>query len=407
MANIQKATINAKNGVKNNTLLKVLIDKRPSFPLSKPIAIDSLRMLIPLKYFDDERLIVITKNSTFVSTGETVSDQLTERQTMYSETSDCKTITAYYKLTIRKKQKKSHEFVEVAFSSKILKHQYHEGIQSKNIHIIYDFITNQNFLKDLTFEKFLQIELEDVDIKYDVKIPLNKYEIFINHLPNSIINTKNEKRYTKYLKQHNVGLQINKRSLSTVNSKQHLKFYFKSLEMDYSKNNFFSTYYKCDNPNISRVEATIPNQRQFQKYLPNKAFNLNTLLKLNQSEYQLIFTWIFSYLLKENKMSASIKDEKSENTTVAKFIRESLNMPTKPNRLDSIECNYKNLLEKYDNWFPGPKDKHKKTRIKKVTKLVYNSMIIEAKNYIKMQKKLQKTLKKTYKKTFRDFDIKP
>ena len=106
-------------------------------------------------------------------------------------------------------------------------------------------------------------------------------------------------------------------------------------------------------------------------------------------------------------MSASIKDEKSENTTVAKFIRESLNMPTKPNRLDSIECNYKNLLEKYDNWFPGPKDKHKKTRIKKVTKLVYNSMIIEAKNYIKMQKKLQKTLKKTYKKTFRDFDIKP
>jgi hypothetical protein len=392
-----------------NKLFKIALktDSRPKFTLSKPISIDSLRMLIPEKYFNMDKLITITKNSTYTATGETESEQLTERKNMYQVLSPCKTISVYYKLTERQKDNKRYKFIEVAFSSKILKSQYHVGITAQNITTIYDHIINQNYIQNLTLQSFLDIELEDIDIKFDIKESLEDYKLFINHLPNNIKNVLNQKKYWAYKKANNYGLQINKRSLSTKNNKQLLKFYFKSLEMNYSKNNFFETYYDIEGiDNISRVETTIPNQAQFKKYF-NKPLTFNTLLNLSEKQYQSIFTKIFGYLFIQNETEIIMKDEKLEQTVQAKFIRRALNLPTKDNRLESINHNYTNLIEDYKNWFPSKEHKDKKYRIKKITKLVYESMINDAKNYIRLKKETKKSLEKSYKNHFRNFQIKP
>jgi hypothetical protein len=329
---------------------------------------------------------------------------------MYSVSiTDCQTITIYYKLSDRRKDKKIIQYVEVAISSKILKSNNHEGINSQNIHSVYDHLLAQNYLTNVSLEEFFQFELEDVDIKQDTEINLTDYKLFMNHLPNSIINTNNQKKWQPWNNKTSAGLEINRRSLSTVNSKQYLKFYFKSLEMNHSKNNFFDKYYNIEaSPkNIARLEATIPNEKQFQKYHPSQPFNLNTLLNFKEEQYQIIFTKIFSYLLRQNKTTVTMEEEKLEKSVSAKFIREQLNFPTKANRLDSIEQNYLNLLDKYDTWYPNREDRTKKHRLRKTTKLVYQSMIREAKNYIILKKQMQKSLEDSYKKTFRNYNIKP
>jgi hypothetical protein len=177
--------------------------------------------------------------------------------------------------------------------------------------------------------------------------------------------------------------------------------------MEHSKNNFFTNYYTTENNNISRVEATIPNELQFQKYHSNKTFTLKTLVNLDQNEYQLIFNKIFSYLLKNTKTEIIMKDAKLLDSTTAKFIRMTLQTQSKPKRIESLKHNFETLLDNYKTWYPNPEHKDKKYRVTRTTKLIYNELLTEAKDYIKQKKIIEQSLQKSFKQVFKNFNIQP
>ncbi|SHM72236.1 hypothetical protein [Flavobacterium xinjiangense] len=195
------------------------------------------------------------------------------------------------------KQKNQTKFINLTVSAKLLKYRYFEGINRKNIKLLYDeFIQFKVFT--CSFDCFLSGYISDVDIC------INRYTnsplCFEDALNVLISQTGNKAKHLhKISESMNVGLTFNKRDFAKP-SIPFIKFYHKEFELlsksvDFYNFYLFPTYAKAIK-NLTRCEVTIKNYAHKERL---KKFNICPQFKtldeyLNLSEKQLFNVIVFS-----------------------------------------------------------------------------------------------------------------
>ena len=173
------------------------------------------------------------------------------------------------------------EYLVVLVNSKLLEHDYLEGIRMTNIEPIYKRIMDCQVFH-ISFEDFLQHgKVSDIDIKKDVEVKKDDFKQIIS------ITERNSKPFKKrhhgvnaFKTSSNLGIEWNTREKGTYNH-PFLKIYHKGVEALCSKNHeFFAEHIDVAAiENRVRIECTIKTFREAQKH----GFKDNSLLTLLKS----------------------------------------------------------------------------------------------------------------------------
>ena len=170
------------------------------------------------------------------------------------------------------------EYLVVLINSKLLEHDYLNGISMKNIEPLFNKIMSCNVFK-CTFELFLSEGLvSDIDIKKDVLSSEKDFKDILKHLEKgSKAHKKAKHGINVFTQKDNLGVEWNTRTGASF-AHPFLKIYHKGVETKCSKNReFFSTYLDVDKVSDRvRIECTIKSFREAQKH----GFKDNTLLTL-------------------------------------------------------------------------------------------------------------------------------
>jgi len=244
-------------------------------PEEDKIGIDSLKIRIPIdaiKIIDQSLLNYWAEIET--ATGEI--DAATYKLRAKSiELHGIKT-----KYLICRGNKIMQECVAILFNSKLLKSEYLEGINLKNIKNIYNELMAQQIIY-ISFEGLLKGVCSDVDIKQDVVLPgglegQREAFKFLRELTLPSVN-KRSGHDTKF-QEKNCGIQWSKREVSS-HSYPYIKAYAKDIELLYNSSEFFKTYIKSVPEGLTRIEGTVKNRKHFNSLYFNKnEFTLKNLL---------------------------------------------------------------------------------------------------------------------------------
>ena len=252
------------------------------------------------------------------------------------------------------------EFVVFQINAKQLKKKYFEGINRKNIKLIYTYIISFK-LVHLDYSVFLDGLISDIDICYDYKITRKDMQ------------ETNQKIYEKVLphcakyvgkpfgRKNNTGLQFNDRSKATP-SKPYCKIYHKTTELESKSEEFAKTYLKGINyKDLGRYEFTIKNSKH-KAYLRLKYKSLDDFLRIQQKTLERFFFNGIKLYTTSNNIIREYRDLSPTDKLLLEFINRlisrgsdkqniytALNIYDIPQERSRMKKKLKDLLENVDD----------------------------------------------------------
>jgi hypothetical protein len=282
----------------NNTLYRTSID---SFRYSIPI--ESVDIINPNLY---SHLIkcVVNKDS-----GEVLEETPIQENSLKVNSNGYQThyiISNYF----------GKKHLIILINSKLLEHDYLEGITFKNIEKIYNQIQSHQIVNFNSFEQFLTIGfVTDCDIKKDIEIESHQeMDVLVNELYKLAKPTKKKNQGANaFTKRNNKGIEFNERTKSSFNH-PFLKIYHKGIEALHSKNHlFFSKYIDIDSISKRvRIEATIKAKEDFKKHGIEKN-DLHNILKTSEEQFTSIINDCINKNL-DNPTNIKVRKPKAEMT---------------------------------------------------------------------------------------------
>jgi len=208
------------------------------------------------------------------------------------------------------------DYLVVLINSKLLEHDYLNGISMLNIEPLFNRIMQCNVFR-CSFESFLAEGLvSDVDIKKDVTSNEKEFKAILKHLEqNSKSHKKAKHGVNVFTQRDNLGAEWNTRTGASF-AHPFLKIYHKGVETKCSKNReFFSTYIDVNEVSDRvRIECTIKSFREAQKH-GFKDNTLLTLLKTSQSDLNAIIEHSVTSNLEPRLKRVERKTKDSLNNT--------------------------------------------------------------------------------------------
>lgn len=217
-------------------------------------SIDSFKYRIELRLVDvkDERLLdYVIQTQTAKSTGELIE------QTEFKKSS-LPIHFEHYEVKFAINQILNVDYLVILINSKMLESRYLEGINIKNIELIYNKIISCNVI-NISFEDFLSLgNISDIDIKKDFTLTKEDFKLVISDLyKKSKPNKKKNFGVNPFPYDHNLGIEWNDRKKATLRH-PFLKLYHKEVEVANNKNKEFFEHYINTNDvkDVVRCEAT-------------------------------------------------------------------------------------------------------------------------------------------------------
>ncbi len=255
------------------------------------VKVDSFSLLIPInlvKIVDSKYL------EKYVRVYE--SGEVEDNETFFNNTHFRKINGVKYKISKVKRiwNGKNEDFIQIIANSKMLKKDYFNGINSKNIHSIVKDI-NELDIVYIDLNTALNSYVTDVDLCKDFRINLNEFSNLTKIVNQNIIYSK--KKHARSFR--NSNLQLNERPKATP-SAPFVKYYFKTLELADHSTDFKNAYFSDENiDNIARIETTIKASKH-KKALNIEYTTLKDLLELSQDKLLTTYkTMLKSYMEKK------------------------------------------------------------------------------------------------------------
>ena len=269
------------------------------------------------------------------------------------------------------------EFYTFKITSKLLKHNYYNGIDNNTIKQIYEYILSIGF--DIDFDNFIKSELTDIDYKFDIILTP---EIYKSIAKQYVLNAKEWKELHKGLDIYNqktnqgIGFGIRERATPTY---PFMKVYNKELETTYKSFEFINKYTSVMQ-NMYRWEFTIKNKKHFEKLELNNTLESHLeLVENNQSKLWNIFNQYHNIHL--NKITTSIeetlkKEYKNMNEIVLSALVEKL--------IKENDFGYTSIVKYFETLFENTSKTSKYRMLNKVEE-IYNNFKLSANGKTKIQ----------------------
>ena len=218
------------------------------------------------------------------------------------------------------------DYLTLKITSKLLKQGYYEGINSKTIYNVLEYLNSVGV--GITIEQLLKSEITDIDICKDIYLTPNEYNLLINRIK---IDTKasqeHNKGYNIFNQKENKGIEFSSRKKATPNN-PFFKIYNKFLDSASVKHsNFFKHYLIETETNLHRIEFTLKNKKHFEKYNLNNT--LETFLAIEQKDLNMILSNITSTHL--NKISSNKMELRKQQNIYESYIEFILRLSSKSN----------------------------------------------------------------------------
>lgn len=206
--------------------------------------------------------------SIYRSTGEHYSTRQYQPLTQEQEG-----IPQGYKIVHRVIGKQSVLYISIAISSKLLSHDYFQGITLQNIHLIHQALIRHKVIF-ITLPDLLKCPVHHADLKYDfISLdPIKTFQTIQHNLrPNLPDLHIYRSRINDRVQTH--GIQIGSRM-----SKRLIKFYYKSQELKTQSSVFYEKqlHFQCPD-NLIRTEITF-SSKQLRYSFPTYDGTLQSLL---------------------------------------------------------------------------------------------------------------------------------
>jgi len=174
-------------------------------------------------------------------------------------------------------------FIHFLVSSKLLQHDYFDGITIANIKTIYNHITNKGYIID--YNDFLSGTLTDIDIKKDIILNSRaELKSLKQYIKTNMLPAPNFKRLKEYKNNDNVQF-MSERAAGTP-AKPFGKYYHKTDELKTGETIRFTNEYVDRQqlpPNLLRVEFTIKNKSHLASLkMPNKLMDVLNVVDNDQ-----------------------------------------------------------------------------------------------------------------------------
>jgi hypothetical protein len=269
------------------------------------------------------------------------------------------------------------EFYTFKITSKLLKHNYYNGIDNNTIKQIYEYILSIGF--DIEFDNFIKSELTDIDYKFDIILAP---EIYKSIAKQYVLNAKEWKELHKgldiYNQKTNQGIGFGIRERATP-SYPFMKVYNKELETTYKSFEFINKYTSVMQ-NMYRWEFTIKNKKHFEKLELNNTLESHLeLVENNQAKLWNIFNQYHNIHL--NKITTSIeetlkKEYKNMNEIVLSALVEKL--------IKENDFGYTSIVKYFETLFENTSKTSKYRMLNKVEE-IYNNFKLSANGKTKIQ----------------------
>lgn len=338
-------------------------------------AVDSLRIRMPLnelKSYDTNLrhnllLVQPLENNEF--------DVISERSNMFEYSHNGSRVFVQIRKFFKQiSDKEQTEYLDIAFSSKMLKHRYFTGIRTHHLKYLSDELQSFGFA-EWDFTTFCKARPSDIDFKKDVYV--KSPEAISDWLSTLVELTRPSKKsatgYNHFsnLKKQNLGLEYGKRTGSANMSNPYFKYYYKNGELNTKSKDFKYAYLQGSkktgidlSKTILRLEFTIKGRIQY-KEITDKPFTLKNVLELTQSELQRESSRIHSYYINID----SVERKTGERTMTQKeiLVKLLLTANSEGNNLsDTMTKNYITSLERMDSFIDkDSKGRKMKSNLKK------------------------------------------
>lgn len=193
--------------------------------------------------------------------------------------------------------KETTQFIKLVITTKFLKSNYFDGINSSNIYELYLQFINLGIFYT-SFETFIQSQVNDIDICQDTCV--NKLQTFSDAIDSIYQQSQSKFKYLNRFKnknEYNTGMDMNSRHKATP-SLPYIKLYHKEIELLTRSTEFYELYLrqhfnKSDIKNLVRVEATIRNSRHKKRLSNNNILpDFKTLQELLQIETTQLYKFL-------------------------------------------------------------------------------------------------------------------
>lgn len=252
------------------------------------------------------------------------------------------------------------EYVVFQINAKQLKRRYFEGINRRNIKIIYKYLMSFN-LVHVDYKVFLDGLISDIDLCLDFNITREAMVETNQKIYESILPHCYKYVSKPFRRKDNTGLQFNDRSKATP-SKPYCKIYHKTTELETKSEEFASAFLKdIDYQDLGRFEFTIKNS-DHKRYLKLGYQSLDDFLKIQYKRLEaFFFTGIKSYTM-PNEIIREYKDLSPTDRLLLEFINRliargsdkhniytALNIFEVPQEKSRMKKKLFNLLERVDD----------------------------------------------------------
>lgn len=192
------------------------------------------------------------------------------------------------------------DYLTLKITSKLLKQGYYEGINSKTIYNVVDYLNSVGV--GISIEQLLKSEVTDIDICKDFTLTPNEYNLIINKIKlNTKASQEQNKGYNLFNQKENKGIEFSSRKKATPTN-PFFKIYNKFLDTKSLKHSEFFKHYKIETEsNLHRIESTLKNKKHFEKY--NLKNTLESFMELRQEELRDIMHSITSLHLNKNEIN--------------------------------------------------------------------------------------------------------
>lgn len=297
-------------------------DRLQKIPFKK-VKIDSFTLLIPYLEETKHQLIV---SQTFTEsyakvygTGELEDDPTFYTNYVKTENKDSKTFLKYKNIE-RLFNGERKKFIQIMITSKLLKGEYFEGLNSVNIDQIYNYIIADQVIR-ISKEDFLNSYVTDIDLCRDFKTDLEGFKKLKQFMLELVIPGKESLLNSKRIDSKDVfGIQYNERHKATP-SKPFAKLYFKSKELLEKSTSFYEAnlldFEKEIIEGISRLEVTIKAYKHKERLGIGNIKSLNDLLSIPNSDLENIFNSIIKEYYESTR---KLKEENSDKMKTSDLI---------------------------------------------------------------------------------------
>lgn len=233
-------------------------------------------------------------------------------------------------------------FIKTVVTTKHLKQNYFDGLNSSNIHMFFRFLNDNNIFLDVN--KALQNSIvSDIDIAFNLYRSRNKWAESLSSFRDYPTIRLFRKTFNNLEKNVLIGAQfVNRRDASITNP--FVKFYDKFEELTNNSAEFTKNFLsRFQIANLKRIECTIKNSAHIEsvsKFLPHIGLSNKLIDILNISQIEL--SEIFKHLVNKHLSKVeSLGSKKSLNGTPQRQLIAVLIYELHRNNYYSLEDIYK------------------------------------------------------------------